>query len=134
VVVERVPDGVVAPYGHMSPLLRHYGETAATEQKIAALALRSETKARDVFDLELLLRRRGSSTASAAPLSPRYAAPAAERARQIAYASFRSEVLPFLDPAVVALYDLEETWEHMRDSVAERLDRIATAGAKGPPA
>ena len=44
------------PYGLTSPTVQHYGETAAIEQKIAALALRSETKARDVFDLDLLLR------------------------------------------------------------------------------
>jgi predicted nucleotidyltransferase component of viral defense system len=49
VLAERIPDFVVAPYGIMSIVVRHYGLTAAIEQKIAALALRSETKARDVF-------------------------------------------------------------------------------------
>lgn len=124
VLVDRVPDAVVAPYGHMAPLLRHYGETAALEQKIAALALRSETKARDVFDLDLLFRRRG--VVADAALDTVHAAAAASRAREIPDASFRSEVLPFLDHDIVELYEPEGTWEHMRDNVAAKLDVVAT--------
>src|SRR5437762_1943608 len=55
-ILEAVPDRVVAPYALRAPTMLHYTAEAAIEQKIAALALRSETQARDVFDLELLFR------------------------------------------------------------------------------
>ena len=41
VAVDVVPDAIVRPYAIQAPMVRHYGETAAINQKIAALALRS---------------------------------------------------------------------------------------------
>lgn len=53
-----LPDAIVAPYALRPPSVQHYGITEATEQKVAALAGRTQTEVRDVFDLELLLRRK----------------------------------------------------------------------------
>ncbi|MBM3303313.1 MAG: nucleotidyl transferase AbiEii/AbiGii toxin family protein, partial [Deltaproteobacteria bacterium] len=44
-VLEPVPGRVVAPYALRPPALLHYTQEAAIEQKIGALALRSETQA-----------------------------------------------------------------------------------------
>jgi Nucleotidyl transferase AbiEii toxin, Type IV TA system len=52
-----LPDAVVEPYALRPPSVQHYDAAAATMQKVAALAGRPQTQARDVFDLELLLRR-----------------------------------------------------------------------------
>lgn len=123
VVVEQVPDSIVRPYGLNSPLVCHYGETAAIEQKIAVLALRSETKARDIFDLDLLLRRRRSRDTIQPELSGRHAANAATRAQEISYDNFLSEVAPFLDSDVAALYN-EGDWDQMRTNVAVWLEEI----------
>lgn len=125
IALERVPEAVVAPCGQVSPMLLHYKETAAIEQKIAALALWGATKARDVFDLDLLLRGRGAQKTPSPSLRSEHADLAASKARAISYPSFRSEVLPFLDPDVASLYQAEDVWDHMRDSVAARLERIA---------
>lgn len=89
---------------------------------------RSVTKARDLFDLDLLLRRLETQEPSKPSLRPDYASLAASKAREISYASFRSEVLPFLDLDVVALYQSYDAWEHIRESVAERLEQIAQTG------
>jgi hypothetical protein len=121
---ERVPDNIVGPYGITAPLVCHYGETAAIEQKIAALALRSETKARDVFDLDLLLRRRRAGGSTRPGLSSRHAAQAAARALEISYNSFLTEVVPFLGAEIAALYG-EVDWDHMRSSVAILLEEVS---------
>ena len=55
-LLEAVPERVVAPYGLRPPTIQHYTAAPATEQKIRALAGRTETQARDVFDLDLLFR------------------------------------------------------------------------------
>lgn|ERR1700722_991665 len=127
VSVERVPDSIVGPYGLQASLVCHYGETAAIEQKIAALALRSETKARDIFDLDLLFRRRRSAGSTRPDLSSPYAAQAASRALEISYDNFKSEVAPFLDAAVTAMY-AEADWDEMRSSVAILLEEIGENG------
>lgn len=56
-VLDFLPQEVVEPYALRPPSLQHYGPAAATAQKVAALAGRTHAQARDVFDLELLLRR-----------------------------------------------------------------------------
>lgn len=119
---EVIPEVILNNYGVSSISLPHYKQTAALEQKIAALALRSETKARDVFDIELLVRLH---RASGSPrLDNAYALDAAARARAVTYPSFQSEVLPLLDDDVAALYENEATWAAMRESVTSALLEI----------
>jgi predicted nucleotidyltransferase component of viral defense system len=124
-VLGQVPYEIVRPYGLMAPSVLHYQGTSATDQKIAALALRSETKARDVFDLELLFRRRRASDGGLPALSGAYAKEAAQRALEVSYASYRSEVLSFIEPAVREVYEPEGAWDQMRHSVVEELEELA---------
>lgn len=117
--LDPVPSRIVAPYALRPPSVQHYTEDAPAEQKVKALAGRSETQARDVFDLELLLRRRPLRAGS---LDPQLLADAADRALQLPFAAFRDQVLPFLDPDVIELYDGEASWEQMQAFVAEKLE------------
>ncbi len=117
-LLESVPGRVVAPYALRSPSLRHYKAEAAIEQKVEALAGRSETQARDVFDLDLLLRRQPDA---AEPVSAALRERAAERALELPFAAFRDQVVPFLDPEVDELYADPASWEQIRSFVAERL-------------
>jgi len=126
VMTEAVPTRIVGRYGVMTSSVQHYGIRSATEQKIAALALRSETKARDIFDLELLFRILKSSKLGTTQLATSHAEEAAEKALQISYNNFRSEVLPFLDVEVGELYDSAESWTLMRDAVIESLLSLRT--------
>lgn len=117
-ILEAVPRQIVAPYALPSPSLRHYLVEAACEQKVEALAGRSETQARDVFDLSLLLRR---DPALAAPLDLRLRERAAERAMELDYRAFRDQVLSFLDPDIAELYRDPASSEELRDFVVERM-------------
>jgi predicted nucleotidyltransferase component of viral defense system len=120
--LEVVSGEVVKPYGLTAPMVRHYGVKASTEQKIAALALRSETKARDIFDLDLLFRRSQSTDIE---VSSPYSGQAARRASEISFSSFTTEVAPFLDPEISALYG-EREWEQLRGSVISQLGEMTT--------
>jgi predicted nucleotidyltransferase component of viral defense system len=110
-VLEPVDSRIVAPYALRAPTMEHYTADAATEQKIKALAGRSETQARDVFDLELLLRRQ---PLTAETIDPRILEQAAERGLELPFDAFRDQVLPFLDPEVAELYGTPATWEQMQ--------------------
>lgn len=115
--LEFVPDRVVAPYALRPPSVQHYLAEPAIEQKVLALAGRSETQARDVFDLDLLLRK-----AKLAPgaVSAKKRRAAAERGFELPFEAFEDQIKPFLEPEIVALYD-RSAWEQMQLFVAERL-------------
>jgi hypothetical protein len=117
--LEAIPGHIVAPYALRRPSVQHYAEDVATEQKVLALAGRSQTQARDVFDLDLLLRRKPLAAGS---LRPEVLTDAAGRGLQLPFAAFRDQVLPFLEPDAVELYDTEAAWEQMQVFVAERLE------------
>ena len=118
--LEAVPDRVVAPYTLRAPTMMHYTADAAIEQKIRALAQRSETQARDVFDLELLLRQHRDAI-DAGAIQPRILELALERIFELPFEAFRDQVAPFLDPEITELYDNPATWEQIQAFVAERL-------------
>jgi predicted nucleotidyltransferase component of viral defense system len=118
-LLEVVSSRIVAPYALRAPSIQHYTDDAPAEQKVRALAGRSETQARDVFDLDLLLRHKQLSAGS---LSPQILAEASDRALQMPFDAFRDQVLPFLEPDVVELYDTKAAWEQMQTFVAGKLD------------
>ena len=117
--LDSIPADVVAPYALRPPSVQHYVGDTPTEQKILALEGRSETQARDVFDLDLLLRRR---PVPAGTLDPTILEGAASRAMELPYAAFRDQVIPFLEPDAVELYESEEAWAQIQTFVAEALE------------
>lgn len=94
--------------------------SSAAAQKIIALAGRSQTQARDVFDLELLLRRRPLARGG---LEGAVLSAAADRAMELDYGAFRDHVLAFLEPQAVELYEGKDSWERTQTFVAERLEQ-----------
>lgn len=114
-----LPEAVVEPYALRPPGVQHYGATAAIAQKVAALAGRPQTQARDVFDLELLFRRATlePGTLDAALLDLAFA-----RAMEQDFGAFRDQVLPFLEPAAAELIASPAAWEQIQTFVAGRLE------------
>lgn len=118
-LLEPIPSRIVEPYALRPPSVQHYVAGAPVEQKVAALADRSETQARDVFDLDLLLRRQ---PLAAGALERKLLARAADRALELPYAAFRDQVLPFLETDITELYGGEESWIQMQTFVAGKLE------------
>jgi hypothetical protein len=112
-----VPSEIVKPYALRPPSVQHYLVAPATEQKVIALAKRPETQARDVFELDLLLRG-GGLTEDAVPEPVRQAA--VDAAVELTYADFETQVRPFLDAATASLYD-ERRWNQIHDYVIGEL-------------
>lgn len=117
--LDQVPAAIVEPYALRRPTVQHYTAAAATEQKVLALVGRRQTQARDVFDLELLLRRNSIQKGS---LDRDLLDTAIDRASELTYDAFRDQVLAFLDPAAIELYDSAPAWEQVQTFVAERLE------------
>lgn len=122
-ILEAVPGRVVAPYALRAPTMLHYTADAAIEQKIRSLAQRSETQARDVFDLELLLRRHPDAI-GAGEIQSHIIDVAVDRAFELPFEAFRDQVVRFLDPEIAELYDDRGSWDRMQTFVAERLTEL----------
>jgi len=118
--LEAIPARVVEPYALRAPSVQHYSGDVPARQKVAALAQRSETQARDVFDLDLLLRRQPFPAGS---LSEQLLRAAADRALELPFDAFSGQVLPFLEPDAVELYDAA-AWEQMQAFVANKLEEL----------
>jgi hypothetical protein len=118
-----VPESVVEPYALRPPTLLRYLPPAAIEQKIKALALRSQTQARDVFDLELLFRDNPHAVnlgdVDVATLNTAIA-----RCLEIEFEVFQGQVIPFLDVEIAEPYDSPESWEAMQLYVVDKLEKL----------
>jgi len=100
-------------------IVQHYDAPAAILQKTAALALRTETQARDIFDLDLLLGggMRPAFDAETMKLVPQ----AIENAMRIDFDDFRGQVVAFLDPEHQADYQDRSAWESLQERVVDIL-------------
>ena len=101
-------------------LASHYPPEAAFRQKVNALIHRSQTQARDIFDLDHLLRS-GVSTRGIA-LSP-HCVEAQQNAMSVSYDVFKSQVLSFLPLDYQSQFDTPQVWDEMVLRVVEALKR-----------
>jgi hypothetical protein len=115
--LDPVPTQIVAPYAIRPPSMQHYLLAPAIEQKVLALAQRPETQARDVFDLDLLLRQ-GDLAKGAVDEQTRKNA--AEAAVSLTWSDFETMIVPFLEPTMVDHHGPSD-WEAMQDFVAGEL-------------
>lgn len=103
---------LAAAAGMRPALACHYVPLGAAEQKVAALALRSLTQARDIFDLDFLVTRYPTDT-KAAQLAEDLILAARRQLFQVSYADYRELVVPFLDPDFVTMFASEADWDRM---------------------
>jgi predicted nucleotidyltransferase component of viral defense system len=122
-VSEAIPRGY-----RMPPLLvPHYDLASAVAQKIEALASRSETQARDIFDLHLLAGREGEG--GIVPVSLAALKKACEKVFDVDYTVFRDTVLAYLAPEDRRAYDSTKVWDEMKLEVAKFLEAREGANA-----
>jgi hypothetical protein len=124
--LEPVRPGIVRPYGLLPPTVNHYVARGAVRQKIQALAARKETQARDVWDLEHLLRTTGVDGSPFSPEERRTVATALERAVGLPFDAYKSQVVPYLEPAHQEVHGRPDAWERIRELVVDRLSGYAT--------
>lgn len=112
---------IVAPYGIPAPTVHHYTAAAALRQKIGALAGRRETQARDIWDLDHLLRTTRTGPRPL-PAKTREALPdALDRVADLPFEAFKAQVVPFLAPEHQEVFGSRESWQRMQELVIDRL-------------
>jgi len=120
---EAVDPEIITRYRLYPVLARHYSAETAFEQKVLALALRSETQARDIFDLKLLI------DSKARPQSLREDVKAKlprsiENALSIDFAAFAGQVVAYLDPEYQAHFSERKVWNALQEQVVDALGAL----------
>jgi predicted nucleotidyltransferase component of viral defense system len=124
-VAEAVGRGVLEEHRVMPLIAGHYPLPAALRQKVEALAMRSQVQARDVFDLAVLFAKAGDTRE--ALRSVRETLPAAvERAMDLSYGDYKSQVVSWLRSDQVDLYGAQEAWNALQLQVVDTLERART--------
>ena len=106
-------------------MVSHYGAEAALRQKVGALAHRTETQARDIFDLHHLLAV-GTPRAALRDVDGDDLEQARARATGIGFAIFKSQVLSYLRPEDQPRYDSADVWDTLVLEVVEALEAHGT--------
>ena len=123
--VEAIAASVLAEHQLMPFLVPHYPLAAAMRQKVGALAGRSVVQARDVFDLGVLFAKSGGNVEALQPI--RSVLPKAiERAMDVSYADFKSQVGSYLQPEHLDMYGSRQAWDALQMQVVDLLEKAAS--------
>ncbi len=124
--LDPVRPEIVRAYGLPAPTANHYTADAALRQKLLALAARVEPQARDVWDLEHLLRASGARLGAVAPAERKTFERALDRALSIPFAVYKAQVLPYLLPEQQELFGSPDAWARITELVVDRLSELST--------
>lgn len=103
--------------------VQRYLPPAAIRQKITALAQRSQTEPRDVFDLDLLFARYPDSVARGS-VDPAIVTRAIESTLAIEYGAFEDLVVAYIEEEFLAIYQRPEVWDEMVLKVTGALEQL----------
>jgi predicted nucleotidyltransferase component of viral defense system len=117
---ERIDENLLRAHHLASVIVQHYDAASAFDQKIVALAVRSEVQARDVFDLYHLKTFLPAGHRAAA--GARLREEALIRLQEISFEQYRDQVVSYFSPEDQGLWSRREVWEDMKASVAKILE------------
>src|SRR3972149_5559405 len=128
--MDAADEKIVSQYlgsGDLPLRVAHYTLMPAVKQKIAALGLRTEVQARDVFDLARLARNSVDTLDLAflrRSLNDDTLGEARNRALTLSFAQYRDTVVEFLDPAERLSLATERAWDEQRLFAVELIEAI----------
>ena len=112
-IFESVASEISANYELYPILCNHYSLDSAFVQKVSALIHRSETQARDVFDLDHLLGRGAKQETLPSDLRSQLDQ-AIENTLSLSHGDYKSQVVAFLPGEYQAAYGTEEAWNQLQ--------------------
>jgi predicted nucleotidyltransferase component of viral defense system len=117
---ESINPALALHYGLYPILINHYGLQTAYAQKVGALVARKETQARDIFDLDLLLRSGAKGRLLPVELTSEVE-DAIETTYSVSFEDFKGQVIAFLEPEYQSQYDSNKMWDEMVLRVVDAL-------------
>ena len=120
--MELIDPDIARRYRKLAYRCRHYSGELAVVQKIKALAGRTVTQARDVFDLAILFRGGYSLPTTKEPLiTPPQLARAIDCLMGLTWSDYQGQVVEFLDTESREEYGTESAWTSLQTQVLDTL-------------
>lgn len=121
-IYEPIDSQIIRQYSLSPFMANHYSIQSMFQQKVRALALRSETQSRDIFDLYFLIGSGhhfllNKNTATMIE-------DAKSKAEGIVFEDFKGQVVAYLSDEQQREYDDVSVWELMVKTVITSLDKI----------
>ena len=113
-VIEQVMSEALRFYKMAGFVVPHYGVNSAVLQKISALAQRTETQARDIFDINLLSTQYSKNDYNAPKLAIKVIKASHENVFNVSFAQFRDTVVNYLRAEDQKTYDSEDVWDDIQ--------------------
>jgi hypothetical protein len=124
--MELVDPGIARRYRKLAYRCRHYSGEVAVVQKIRALAGRTVTQARDVFDLAILFTGGYTLPTAKEPLITKpQLAQAIDCLTGLTWSDYQGQVVEFLDTESREEYSTESAWASLQTQVLETLGAYA---------
>lgn len=114
IAVETVSAVILRTYTLSPVFVPHYTIAAALSQKINALAQRTITQARDVFDISLLCSQIQPDELAEARIDTETVLKAREHILAISYEQFRDQVVSYLGEEDQRIYDTPVAWKNIQ--------------------
>ena len=119
---EMVSPEIIRLYQLPPIIVTHYPAITACRQKIQALALRTQTQARDVFDLYILLINSEINHAALADVIHTDGHQAKNQAMNLSFADFKGQVLAYLPLEDQQQYVDHSIWDNIILQVSDLLE------------
>ena len=120
VLCSAIDSDIINQYNLYPIICNHYERDSAFLQKIKALIYRTETQARDIFDLKLLLDQGASVKPN--DFSQKDIILAIENAKGVNYFDFKGQVVAYLMDEYQEFYGSEEMWHAISTQVINALE------------
>lgn len=125
VKIEKMDDKIAKSYNRVPYFCSHYPADSAIIQKINALAYRTETQARDLFDLELLISNQiFNQRFIFEKINSDLIFQVIEKAESIHFDQYRGQVLEFISEEKLDSYSKKKNWEKLRLKVISYLNEF----------
>lgn len=120
---ESVDSDLIHTYKLQPTLCTHYIQTTALIQKINALIHRTQTQARDIFDIHHLLQNDSNLKIIKHPTSDEVKI-AIENTLSVNFADFKGQALAYLLPDYEQYYNSEDLWKEIQNKVINFLKKM----------
>lgn len=124
---EPIDAELISNYQLYPVLSNHYELSSAFQQKVEALIHRTETQARDIFDLIHLLNLGAKTTEVSSELKTQMTR-AIENTLSISYEHYRSQVVAYLKEEYQEHYGTESKWNEMQEHLINVFESIQEGG------
>ncbi len=118
---EAIHPELISNYKMYPILCSHYGVAGALDQKVKALIYRTETQARDLFDLDLLLKKMKPTVLQ---VSKEEKIKALKNMTLITFNDFQSQVVSYLMPDYQNYFKDQKVWGNLQKSVSNFLESL----------